>query len=328
MGVRAATCGPEADSRCASGKPIMHSRERALQVYQDLADSFEQQKNPGMRDMFLMLAADAALRAGHTAEAELLRVRLLRLNPDHLLKPYVSFAEAATAPDIQSYLDELRQKYPVEAAEDMLESVLFQTALDVPGDVAATLPPTPRAPASRPADSAGPASRSRPEPPQPPAAEEDSLKVYRVHPEVEPPKPPPATQRPRDVERPVPKGPPPRPAPSRSIEETLPPHAAFPSIGETLPPPRAPAPRPVSAPVPRPPAAPPRPAPSRRPVSPAPPSQVPRGRAAARPAENEEKQTTGAWVGLTLFGLMAVAGLALTLLALFPHILPDALFRK
>ena len=60
---------------------------------------------------------DAALRAGHTAEAELLRQRLLRLNPHHLLKPYASFAEAAGHPDIQSYIEELRLKYPVEVAE-------------------------------------------------------------------------------------------------------------------------------------------------------------------------------------------------------------------
>src|SRR6266851_1587948 len=117
----------------------MQSREHTLRVYQELADSFAQQQNPGMRDMFLMLAADAALRANHTAEAELLRVRLLKLNPDHLLKPYASFAEAIASPDIRNYLDELRQKYPVEVAEEMLESVLFQSALDMPADVPATM---------------------------------------------------------------------------------------------------------------------------------------------------------------------------------------------
>src|SRR5206468_146098 len=98
----------------------MADRERTLQIYQELSDSFEVQHNPSMRDLFLMLAADAALRAGHSAEAELLRQRLLRLNPHHLLKPYASFAEAAGHPDIQSYIEELRQKYPVEVAEDML----------------------------------------------------------------------------------------------------------------------------------------------------------------------------------------------------------------
>ena len=122
----------------------MADRERTLQIYQELADSFEQQHNPSMRDLFLMLAADAALRAGHAVEAELLRQRLAALNPHHLLKPYASFSEAANHPDIQSYVEELRQKYPVEAAEDMLESVMPHD-LDLGAeDVPATLPPTPR----------------------------------------------------------------------------------------------------------------------------------------------------------------------------------------
>src|SRR5262249_4438146 len=142
--------GPSPDSRgpgilegggrrasCPRGerRDPMADREHTLRVYQDLADSFDQQHNASLRDLFLLLAADAALRAGHQAEAELLRQRLLRLNPHHLLKPYASFAEASSYPDIQGYVEELRQKYPAEVAEEMLESVVPHAPAPGPADI-------------------------------------------------------------------------------------------------------------------------------------------------------------------------------------------------
>ena len=42
----------------------MHPSGQIYQVYEELADSFDQQQNHLLRDQFLLLAADAALSAG------------------------------------------------------------------------------------------------------------------------------------------------------------------------------------------------------------------------------------------------------------------------
>ena len=311
----------------------MADRERTLQVYQELSDSFERQHNPSMRDLFLMLAADAALHAGHTAEAELLRQRLLRLNPHHLLKPYTSFAEAAGHPDIQSYIEELRQKYPAEVAEEMLESALPHD-LDIDlGDIPATMPPTPRS-RLRPPTVTPPAGddqtyrlRPEPEPPlpvsgpppvpnlaetQPLPSEGEPLKVYRLHPEVEETKPPAPRPAARPPERPAPRKPTPRPAPPSPLEETMPPRPAVPAsrpkpaaarVPTTRP--IAPAPAPRRAPVPEP----------RRPAQPRP-----------EPPAEEQPLMGGAWVGVILSVLLLLLGLALILHTLVPQLFPERLF--
>ena len=76
-----------------------------------------------MRDRFLVLAADAALLAGKTDEAERLRLRLLKVNPHHMLKPYPSFAQALKAPDVLTYVKDLRVNYPADVAEDLLRTL-------------------------------------------------------------------------------------------------------------------------------------------------------------------------------------------------------------
>src|SRR2546423_9349803 len=150
----------------------MHPSEHSLQVYEELADTFDQQQNHALRDQFLLLAADAALSAGRADEAERLRQRLLRLNPHHSVRAYSSFADAAMAPGIHEYLDRLRQKYPPDQAEEMLESALPHSA-PPPSDVPATLPPTPRS------------KLMPPSPPRPLAGEDVS--IYGVRPDEAPP---------------------------------------------------------------------------------------------------------------------------------------------
>src|SRR5262245_2044861 len=172
----------------------MSTREHAQQIYQELADTFEQQHQPELRDHFLILAADMALSAGRAEEAERLRQRLLRANPHHVLRPYASFAQASANADIQTFLEELRQRYPVDRAQDMLES--FWPGVPngpAPGDfdleVPATMPPVPRTrmPAEqRPKEDDVaerlPTNLVRDDPPPPPAKDRDKsepLKVYR-----------------------------------------------------------------------------------------------------------------------------------------------------
>jgi hypothetical protein len=111
-----------------------------LDVFRELADQYERQGQPPMRDRFLVLAADAALAAGLTAEAEQLRQRLLQANPHHLLKPYGSFAQALQATDVQAYVEDLRQNYPLETAESLLRT-LRENGRPAPLERNATPPP-------------------------------------------------------------------------------------------------------------------------------------------------------------------------------------------
>ncbi len=101
----------------------MNTQVNSLAVYKELADHYERQKQPAMRDRFLVLAADAAWKAGQPDEAEQLRQRLLHANPHHLLKPYSSFAQAQEAPDVQTYVRDLRTNYPPELADGLLRNV-------------------------------------------------------------------------------------------------------------------------------------------------------------------------------------------------------------
>src|SRR5581483_1076240 len=101
----------------------MSAADDKIRVYRELAEIYEGQGQAQMRDRFLVLAADTALAAGKTDEAERLRGHLLRLNPHHLLKPYDSFAEAIKSTDVENYLTALRRSHPYERTEHLLESL-------------------------------------------------------------------------------------------------------------------------------------------------------------------------------------------------------------
>ncbi len=258
----------------------MHSHDKILQVYVDLAEMYQQQQDAAMREVFLMLAADAALRAGRPGQAEQLRQELLRQNPYHALKPFPTFVEATQHPDIENYLDDLRMKYPAEVAEDMLESIipanLPPPASGVPGTdppqtlnpIPATLPPPP--------------SASNPQGNDP----EKPLKVYRESYEVDETQPPPTI--PPQPRQPKPAAQP-RPPMPRQPQRTAPPRASVhPPAGR---------PRPV----------PPRPAP---PPAPAP---------AAKLDPEDEHPTNGSWVGTLLYLVVLAAAVALAMFTLLPH---------
>jgi hypothetical protein len=101
----------------------MFTSDETLQVYRDLADYHERQGLDQLRDRFLVLAAVAAQTAGQSDEAELLRHRLLKTNTFHMLRSYVSMAQALQSPDVQNYVEDLRQEYPLHAAEHLLAEV-------------------------------------------------------------------------------------------------------------------------------------------------------------------------------------------------------------
>lgn len=101
----------------------MSSDTEALTIYRELADRYDKFGQFSMRDRFLMLAADVAYHSGQPQEAERLRQRLLSQNRHHMLRPYNTFPEALAAPDVQTYLNDLRANYPPEAALQLLEGM-------------------------------------------------------------------------------------------------------------------------------------------------------------------------------------------------------------
>jgi hypothetical protein len=48
---------------------------------------------------------------------------LLRYNPHHLLKPYLSLAEALRAVDVQAYVNALHRSHPLEQARHLLATI-------------------------------------------------------------------------------------------------------------------------------------------------------------------------------------------------------------
>jgi hypothetical protein len=127
----------------------MFTSDETVQVYRDLADYHERQGLDQLRDRFLVLAAAAAQKAGQSDEAERLRQRLLKSNEYHLLRSFPSMAQAMSSPDVQNYVEDLRQEYPLRAAEDLLASVRGPVIPPSPSSMLSTprrstraLPPT------------------------------------------------------------------------------------------------------------------------------------------------------------------------------------------
>src|SRR5438128_2135589 len=118
----------------------MPTSDDMLAVYRDLADYHERQGLDQLRDRFLVLAAASAQTVGYIDEAERLRQRLLRGNPHHLLRSFTSMAQAMAAPEVQTYVEELRLEYPLHAARDLLNSVRGHTS--PPRQSTKALPPT------------------------------------------------------------------------------------------------------------------------------------------------------------------------------------------
>lgn len=96
--------------------------DKLHQMYEELAQRHEERQEARQRDVFLVLAADAALAAGRADEAERLRKRLLQLSPHSMLRPYASFTEAMQSSDIQDFVGDLRRQFPPSHAEKLLRT--------------------------------------------------------------------------------------------------------------------------------------------------------------------------------------------------------------
>lgn len=101
----------------------MAAADSKTRVYEELADYEHEHGSPQARDRLLILAADAALAAGHNDEAERFRRRILEYNPHHLLRPFSSMADALKSSEVYGYVTDLRSSYPPEEAERLLASL-------------------------------------------------------------------------------------------------------------------------------------------------------------------------------------------------------------
>jgi hypothetical protein len=119
----------------------MSAADKKVRVYEELANLEHQQGAPQARDRFLMLAADAALAAGLNEEAERFRARLLEHNPHHLLKPFVSLADALKSSEVYGYVVDLREKFPLEEAERLLNSAHTGSREEKSEDIEPSTPP-------------------------------------------------------------------------------------------------------------------------------------------------------------------------------------------
>jgi len=259
----------------------------SLLVYKELADCYEQKEEASMRDRFLVLAADAALAADMPDEAERLRQRLLQLNPHHMLRPYANFAQALQAPDVKTYVRDLRLNYPLDTAESLLRSVRDDGPVLPPDGTLDVVPPLSQPHETFPVKQEPIDATLRPRP----AAVSKPIQRQKAVPLPKPGRAP-ETRDPRaPASGPIPLADPaPKPAPKLAPKPASRPAAAVPR-----PPVSAPA-RPLRAPVP-----PPRSTFSRR-----------------EPGE----PPSGGWFATLLFGLFALIGAALAVLALGRPFLP------
>jgi hypothetical protein len=193
----------------------MASPDNLVVIYKELADANERKGQPQMRDRYLVLAADAALNAGRAAEADLLMARLLRANPHHMLRPFPSFAEAMSSPDIRNYVGELRRTHPPQQAEAEFDALRAGRAAAAPRQTRALPPTAPIVNIDEPPDADD---------------EHEPLKIHRAQEEAEAPPRAPRPAPPR-APAPPPKAPPrppihPAPRPLGPVSESPPPPAA------------------------------------------------------------------------------------------------------
>lgn len=302
----------------------MASADHLIALYRELADWNDRQGQAQLRDRFLVLAADAALAGGRTEEAETIRRRLLQLNPHHLLRPFATFAQALRASDVQTYVGDLRQSYPPDAAEHLLESLRAESGEKgnhQEPSIEATLPVVqlPRPPA----DSLASATQPLKVYPLQSGGDDDDEEMTRTLPASLPlPAHDRTVRQPTTARNPQPLAPP--PVAKRTV--------ATPAHSQAAPPTK---PRAQPVPTARP--APPPPIPLAAPARPVrPPEAVDTFRLQsepplpfeARPAEKEEHDgPSGAWVPYLLSLVLLVVGLLLGGLTLLRPFLPNDWFR-
>jgi len=94
-----------------------------LALYLHLARASETRQQMLVRDRLLVIAASIAVDEGLPLIAACCRQKILDHNPGHLVRRWRPGVDANSDPDFQTFLKQMRRRYPREKAEQMLASL-------------------------------------------------------------------------------------------------------------------------------------------------------------------------------------------------------------
>ena len=101
----------------------MSSADLAVVQYLELAKISQAKQQPSGCDRFLVLAAEAACRAGWLDVAEHCREIVLQHNPHHLIGRWPTMPDALRSEEFQPFLKQLERFCSVERAESLLSEL-------------------------------------------------------------------------------------------------------------------------------------------------------------------------------------------------------------
>ncbi len=117
----------------------MSNADLAVVQYLELAKISEAKQQSSGSDRFLVLAAEAACRAGWLDVAERCRRIVLTHNPHHLIRRWPTVPDALRSKEFQPFLKQLGRFCSVERAETLLSELdrsIKVDAADSLGDLA------------------------------------------------------------------------------------------------------------------------------------------------------------------------------------------------
>ena len=94
-----------------------------LAIYLHLARASALRRRPLVTDRLLVLAAVTALHAALPPIAACCRAKVLAHNKHHLIGKWDSVADAVADEEFETFLQQLKRRYPPEKAEQMLASL-------------------------------------------------------------------------------------------------------------------------------------------------------------------------------------------------------------
>jgi len=116
------------EGRMATEDRNMSKASHELGVFLHLAQASFRRRRPLVRDRMLLLAGTTAANMQIHSLADYCRTEILLHNPQHLVRRWPSLAEALVDFEFIAYLRQIRRRYPLEKAEQLLESLGIETA--------------------------------------------------------------------------------------------------------------------------------------------------------------------------------------------------------
>jgi hypothetical protein len=101
---------------------------RHLAIYLHLARASELRQRMLVRDRLLVIAGSMSHAGALPRIAALCRTKILDHNANHMVRRWETFAAMSADDQFQPFLTQLQRKYPIEKAEQMLQSLGVQLA--------------------------------------------------------------------------------------------------------------------------------------------------------------------------------------------------------